>query len=304
MKNINLIELKNNPAALTKDTVQKALEPYKAALEAFKDACAKFEKDARRKDTGANGRRKEVSDRLAEIEREVNGLTSRLPEASLVGGEELEALEDQLDDLNAEASKLKRRISQLEKVENPGSEELYQEVMIAYKNLRETETATSITLTEISQIADEWLKYFKAIADEATKAEQWGPGLHNGSKSYNAAIIKIVEQHTGPIDVRGHHCGSDEAAKARYVTGLGTGKFNGLENTPAYRNLTGTAPTAAPRKETDKAPEQTRAPKNEEPKREMVIAAPPEGRSAVKVNYSKAATEIFGSKATGGKNND
>jgi hypothetical protein len=245
---INLMELRKNPAAMTKDTVQKALEPYKAALEAFKDACAKFEKDARQKDTGANGRRKEVSDRLAEIEREVNGLTSRLPEASLVGGEELEALEDQLDDLNAEASKLKRRISQLEKVENPGSEELYQEVLIAYSNLRETETATGITLTEISQIADEWLKYFKALSDEAVNAGQYGPGLHThtGSKSYNAALVKIVEQHTGPIDVRGHHCGSDEAAKARYVAGLGSGKFNGLENTPAYRILKGIDQPAAP----------------------------------------------------------
>lgn len=244
---INLMELRKNPAAMTKDTVQKALEPYKAALEAFKDACAKFEKDARQKDTGANGRRKEVSDRLAEIEREVNGLTSRLPEASLVGGEELEALEDQLDDLNAEASKLKRRISQLEKVENPGSEELYQEAMIAYSNLQETEAATGITLTEISKIADEWLKYFKAISDESVKAEQYGPGLHThiGSKSYNKALVKIAEQHNGPIDVKGHTCGSDEVAKVRFLKALETGDFSGLQNTPAYRILKGIDQAAA-----------------------------------------------------------
>jgi len=281
-ENINLMELRKNPAALTKDTVQKALEPYKAALEAFKDACAKFEKDARQKDTGANGRRKEVSDRLAEIEREVNGLTSRLPEASLVGGEELEALEDRIDDLNAEGSKLKRRLSQLEQIENPGSEELYQEVLIAYRNLRETETATSITLTEISQIADEWRKYFKMISDDAVKAQQYGPGLHThtGSKSYNAALIKIVEQHTGPIDIKGHTCGSDEIAKARFVAGLGTGNFKGLENTPAYRSLMGEAPAAPsrPMNERIEPASSPEAPKSEALKKELTVIVPKEAK--------------------------
>ncbi len=246
MENINLIELRKNSTAMTRDISQKVLEPYKAALEAFKDACAKFEKDARQKSTGTNGRRKEVSDRLAEIEREVNGLTSKLPEASLVGGEELEALEDQLDDLNAEASKLKRRISQLEKIENPGSEELYQEVLIAYRNLQETESATSITLTEIYRIADEWAKYFKGISDDATKAKEWGPGLHIGSKSYNKTLVKIAEQHNGPIDVKGHTCGSDEVAKVRFLKALETGDFSGLQNTPAYRILKGIDQPAAP----------------------------------------------------------
>lgn len=237
-ESINLIELRKNPAALTKDTVQKALEPYKEALQAYKDACTKFERDAKQKDTGADDRLREMDSKLAEIELEVKGLTSRLPEASLVGGEELEALEDQIDDLNAESSKLKRRISQLERVENPGSEELYQEVLTAHRNLQETETAARITLNELGRIADEWMKYFKAVGDEATKAEQWGPGLntHAGSKSYNKTLVKIAEQHTGPIDVKGHTCGSDEVAKVRYLRALETGDFSGLENTPAYRN--------------------------------------------------------------------
>ncbi len=270
---INLMELRKNPAALTKDTVQKALEPYKSALEAFKDACAKFEKDARQKKTGANGRSKEMSDRLAEIEREVNGLTSKLPEASLVGGEELEALEDQLDDLNAESSKLKRRLSQLENIENPGSEELYQEAMIAYRNLRETETATGIALAEISQIADEWLKYFKAIGDEAVKAGQYGPGIHThtGSKSYNKTIVKIAEQHNGPIDVAGHTCGNDELAKVRYLKALETGDFSGLLNTPAYRILKGIDQAAAPSRPLNERLGSSSAPKNEGPKKTVNV---------------------------------
>lgn len=279
---INLIELRKNPAALSTDTVQKALEPYKAALQAFKDACAKFEKDAREKDVGAGSRRKEMRDRLAQIEQEVEELTSKLPEASLVGGEELEALEDRIDDLNAEGSKLNRRLSQLEQIENPGSEELYQEVLTAYRNLRETEVATGITLTEISQIADEWRKYFKRISDDAVKAQQYGPGLHThtGSKSYNAALIKIVEQHTGPIDIKGHTCGSDEIAKARFVAGLGTGNFKGLENTPAYRNLMGAAPAAPsrPMNERIEPASSPDAPKSETPKKELTVIAPRGGK--------------------------
>lgn len=277
---INLIELRKNPAALSTDTFQKALEPYKAALQAFKDACAKFEKDAREKDAGAGSRRKEMRDRLAQIEQEVEELTSKLPEASLVGGEELEALEDRIDELNAEGSKLKRRLSQLEQIENPGSEELYQEVLSAYRNLRETEVAKNITLTEISQIADEWRKYFKRISDDATKAKEWGPGLHThtGSKSYNAALIKIVEQHTGPIDINGHTCGSDEIAKARFVAGLGTGNFKGLENTPAYRNLMGAAPAAPsrPMNERIEPASSPETPKTEAPKKELTIIVPTE----------------------------
>lgn len=231
---INLEEIKKSSAALTNGTVQEAITPYKEALQAYKDACEKFEKDAKQKDAGADNRLRELDDQLAANEKQVNELTAKLPEASLKGGVELIDLEDQIDDLNNEAAKLKRRISQLEKIGNPGRDDLYQEVLAAYDQLREIEVAANVTLDQIEEIAEGWIKYFRAVKDDAYKAKQWGPGMTtgSGSKSYNKELVKIAEQHLGEIDVKGHTCGSEEVAKVRCLRG----DFKGLENTPAYKN--------------------------------------------------------------------
>jgi chromosome segregation ATPase len=231
---IKLEEIKKNPAALTNATPQEALAPYKEALENYKDACAKFKKDAKEKDTGTDSRLRDLDYQLDANEKQVEELTVQLPEASLKGGAELIALEDQIDDLNNEAAKLKRRINQLEKIGNPGREDLFQEVLAAYEELREVEAEANANLTQIEEAADEWMKYFKAVKDDASNAKEWGPGMttRSGSKSYNKDLVKIAEQHLGEIDVSGHTCGSDEVAKVRYLRG----EFKGIENTPAYKN--------------------------------------------------------------------
>lgn len=226
-----------------KATILKLLEELRDGLrdaphEALQQATTKNQNAVRRYEDESKDAAGSAVDKAAELQKEKRLLEEEAAKKAaalekLAGNEkEYSKLDDELTTLYGKISKLERRAAALTDgtlTDHHGSDEAYQAVSDTYEDLLRAIDTDSDATTEYLGILGE-------IADLITKDR--GPAeLRAQRKSVPDAIarkrVSIEEQHNGPIDVTGHHAGSDDDAKLRFMKG----NIRGIENTPAGRAL-------------------------------------------------------------------
>lgn len=208
-------------------------EEVAAARDKYKEAAEKFEKNLTAQERRLVEKVSDLKKVYAEKIAEANNKGTEMAQA-VAAGESEKALECEhaIDSLNAEAFTIEKKIKTLETTRAVGDKELYTEVTEEYGCYVALMEVVRAGIEEYEKILTETLEALEKNKQNAREVKKHFAEPAAGSYEVTQQI-RFYESVFGPIDVRGHHAGTEENAKARFICG----NLAGIENTKAGEKL-------------------------------------------------------------------
>ena len=228
--------LKSNANIITVELIDTVNAQAEEKVKAFDTAAAAYLEDLKEKQAAIDGKAADVEQQLAEINERKQKLVQEMT-AAIASGDDAKAAaaEKEADKLSAEAHSLSQKLDLMRQVKAKGNDALYDEAADAFDAQLEALAERDRTLFMIADAAREHINRLESIEGKIQGLVRVR-SLRHGKTKQDVKMVEIAELHDGVIDVTGHHAGTDEEAKLRYVKG----NMRGLENTPAFKKNGGT----------------------------------------------------------------
>ena len=228
----------------------KILEAPKQAVKKLQEAVEALEAFKKEKITALSGKAAGYKKQLEELEAQIDAKTSELAEAVVAGDDQTIArLEEEIHQLTGKAEPLRRIVrktstSEAKYMQTEEGEALLQAALEAWETAISAQNKAREELNELcakgEEEADALKKMVAGIKSRSISAAELRFIAHytefTSEGRMLAQLVGFYEDRYGVLDVTGHGCGTDTAAKTRYIR---NGKTDtGLQHTP----IAGTVP--------------------------------------------------------------
>lgn len=232
------METINQGIELVKSAITDIEKQHSEQMAAAEAAISAAQEDKAAQQRGMMNRIAELQAEAASKEAECNSIAADMSNAYGQGDTaKADELEQQLDQLQEAKNNLDKKIERMKNtsVEARISDHLVKAARESIKVLIESSGAAA---NEMMSITAHIEKIIEPLEEIIMNSERTSGIIRRSGKDSNMieALIKIVENNEGPLDVTYHSCGTEREAKLRYCThGIAA---PGLEKTPLIKGLT------------------------------------------------------------------
>lgn len=228
----------------------KILEAPKQAFKKLQQAVEALEAFKKEKIAALSGKAAGYKKQLEELEAQIDAKTSELAEAVVADdAQEIAQLEEEIYQLTGKAEPLRRIVhktsaTEAKYMQTEEGEALLHAALEAWETAISAQSKAREELRELCAKGEEEVDALKKVISSVKTRSVSAAELRNINYFTEftqegrmlAQLVGFYEDRYGTLDVTGHGCGTDTAAKTRYIRNGKTDK--GLQHTP----IAGTVP--------------------------------------------------------------
>lgn len=204
-------------------------DEVEAARSDYKQAAKDFEGNLSNQEARLSEKVRKLKEEYAEKVETANKKSVEMAQAVASGDDKkADDCEREIDSLNAESFTIEKKIKTLETTRATGDKDLYIKTEETYGCYVALLDAVRAGIEEYESILKDTIEALELNARNASELKRHFSDPEPGSYE-TTERVRFYESIFGFIDVRGHHAGTDENAKARFICG----NIRGIEDTAA-----------------------------------------------------------------------